>query len=112
MSTLQETVRTGLAQIAALAPSKVVTIVSNGQSTTGLRASQPYLMGLTEQGEQGTETSAVRVDASSLTQPAIGATIIVDGKKSTVTESRPDDLGALLFIAYTVQKPVTLGELI
>ena len=112
MATLQETVRTGLAQIAALAPSKVVTIVSNGQSTTGLRASQPYLMGLTEQGEQGTETSAVRVDASSLTAPAIGATIIVDGEKATVTESRPDDLGANIFIAYTIQKPVTLGDLI
>jgi hypothetical protein len=111
MATLQATVRTALAQIAALVPSKVVTVVSNGQTTTGLRAAQPYNMSLTLEGEQGKETSAVRVDASTLTQPEIGTTIIVAGEKATVTEARPDDLGANIFIAYTVQKPVTLEDL-
>ncbi len=110
--TLQATVRTGLAQIAALVPSKVVTVVSNGQTTTGLRSSQPSFMGLTDQGDQGNKTSWIRVDASTLTEPATGASIIVAGETVTVTEARLDDLGALLFIAYTVQKPVTLGELI
>jgi len=107
--TLQATVRAGFAKIMTAMASAVVAVISNGEETTGLRGTQQSASGMSDEGDRGKDTCIVRVDASTLSTPADGATIIVDGENVTVSQTRLDPVGALLWIDYMVTKPVTEG---
>ena len=51
-------------------------------------------------GEIGPDVRTVRVDASEITKPALGSTIMVAGHKAVVLNVRTDPAGALLAIEY------------
>jgi hypothetical protein len=88
-----------------------VTVVSNGQSGTGLKETVRSPSSLVIEGERGEDTGTVRVSAADMSTPKDGGTIIVDGDKATVTATRLDSVGAILTIEYMLQKPVTLEDL-
>ena len=108
--TLQADVRTAFATVKTLMPSAVSTVKSNGQEAEGLRGTQESVSGLSDEGDRGKDTAIVRVDASALSVPADGATIIVDGEEVMVMQTRVDPVQGLLWIEYMVTKPVTAED--
>lgn len=87
--------------------SAVVTIVSDGQTATGIRDTTNINSELDEMGEQGRTSGIVRLSAADLTEPLRGQSIIVDGKNAIVKSTRIDSAGAILAIAFQETEPIT-----
>jgi hypothetical protein len=103
---LQAKVRIVLKSIASRVPAAVVTIKHNGESATGVRQTNQDASDFSEFGEAGTETSRVHVDASEITKPHIGATILIDDDEKTVTGVGEDPAGGLYTIDYQDVDPI------
>lgn len=103
---VQDRARTIFGGMRTRFPAAKVAVKFRGDSADGLSLSRLNASGFTEYGEQGAEESGVVVDASELTEPHIGATILIDGEEKTVTAAGIDPAGALLRIDYHDQDPV------
>jgi hypothetical protein len=101
--------RSVLSQMLSEHSSASKSVKYRGQTASGFAGTVSADSRLSLMGDEGPETQMVRVDASALTRPEQGATILVDGESCTVTRCRTDPVGALLIIEYVIGKPVVEG---
>jgi len=87
-------------------PEGTAAVVYRGETATGMRSTQMDDAALMAYGEQGASTGRVRIDASAMTEPGRGDTILVDGQECFVMATRTDAAGALLVIDYSEQRPI------
>ena len=105
MST-QSLIRAGLAQIQAMAPNAVVTVIYKGETATALKSTLNADNALGEALQVGVTTGRVRVDQSLISEPGRGDTILIDGEAAFVTLVNRDPVDAMFTIDYQDQKPV------
>lgn len=83
-----------------------VTVVINGTTGTGLRATERQATNFTDRGEEGQITAEVRVSGATFTtKPDRGATILVDGKEAVVDDASGS--GILWVIQYHEVRKIT-----
>lgn len=104
--TLQSTVRGAFDVIAGLLPETAVTVVSDGQSASGIGDKTEYGESLEMNGERGITRRRVRVSANDITIPAKGSTILIDGAAAIVGNTSTDSAGAILVIEYQLTTPL------
>jgi hypothetical protein len=97
---LQSIARSAFASIKIRIPESVTAVVSNGQTAQGVKDTLRGSGSLDAAGEMGTVGGTVRVDASEITEPELGSSILVGGHKAIVVNVRTDSAGALLAIEY------------
>lgn len=103
---LQARARAAFAGVKSAVPSSVVTVVSGAQTAQGVKNTKTDDTSPGNYGEQGVSSGHVYVDASEMTTPARGSTIVVDGNDVFVMQTSLDPAGAILKIAYQDQRQV------
>lgn len=104
---LQSIARTALASIATIAGNGV-TVIYNGETATNCpRNTFTHGTGADVFGEEGYSSGVVHVDASALSKPERGATILIDGAAAIVTQVISDPVSAMWRIEYQDQREVS-----
>lgn len=93
-------VRGALGTIGGLLPETLLTIISDGQTATGISSKTAYGESLEADGERGNTTGRVLLDASKMTTPAKGSTISVNGNLAIVGNTAVDGTGGSLSIDF------------
>jgi len=88
-------------------PEIAVTVISNGETATGINCISDYGESFESNGERGITHGKVILDASKLSTPEKGATILVNGISAIVGSTALDAVGAHLTINYQLTTPVT-----
>lgn len=102
---LQAKARAVLSGIKTRVPTAVVAVVYDGRTANGVDDTLLHDGGADEYGERGPSSGTVRVDASELDEPPVGAEITVAGNLAIVQRVRRDPAGALLAIEYVREDP-------
>jgi hypothetical protein len=104
LATIQQA---AFAQLATLIPAASVSVTIDGTTGTGLISVAQDQSAAVMLGEMGSNISLVRVSKATFPDaPDRGKTIIVDGKKVTVSNVRNDSIGAFMVLEYTEQSPI------
>lgn len=98
-----------LAKIIAAHPSVAVAVVVNGKTVLCVKSAQSNTANLSDNGEVGVTTGAVRGNADSVGVLAFGQTITVNGKQAFVMNHEPDSVGATVKISYQLQRPINFS---
>ena len=103
---LQSIARTALAAIAT-ATGTGVTVVYKGETATNCpRNTFTHGSSVDVFGEEGTSTGYLHVDASAISKPERGSTILIDGEAAIVTQVTSDPASAMWRIEYQDQREV------
>lgn len=105
----QSMVRDAFAVVQGLVGDLTCTIKYNGETATGIKNTRRNTAGTDGYAENGVMLSEVRVDASDLTRPENGKTILIDDVSVMVTNVYPDPVNGLMVIQYAITNPVTEG---
>jgi len=104
---LKTLAQSALGQIAGAIPGAAVTVKYEGVSVTGVRDTRESEGAAQDFGELGTESGRVHVSTAEMTkEPKRGATIIVNGETSMITQVDLDPVGALYSIHYQEEREV------
>ena len=97
---IQSAARAQFAAIRTALPECVAVVNVLGGTANGILDTMRGQGSFDTSGETGPDVRTVRVDASEITKPALGSTIMVNGHKAVVLNTHTDSSGALLAIEY------------
>jgi hypothetical protein len=104
---LQSLVRDSLSVIGTLLPETALIVISNGQTATGIKKNTDYAEALDAHGERGVTGGAVIIDASKITRPEKGSTILCGGSEAIVLDVSLDAVGSHFIIVFQYTNPIT-----